>query len=145
MLPLYYLPEQLLDLLKDNALAVKMLAWLPPQSLNRTYPISGSPFWTLSLFNWSISQATACIWIKIMDKQEDITRRHSKESRNRYNHYYTSMKSCRGYFFTAVCRWANLDVVFVKWLLTALARTLSKLLILGQRSRSQWHNIHFSS
>ena len=45
-----------------------------------------------------------------------------------------------------VCQWTkfqsngctDLDAVFAKWLLTALAWT-----ILGQRSMSQWRNIHF--
>ena len=39
----------------------------------------------------------------------------------------------------------DLDAVFAKWLLTALALILLKLVILGQRSRSQWLNIHISS
>ena len=40
--------------------------------------------------------------------------------------------------------WTDLNAVFAKWLLTALAPTLLKLVTLGQRSRSQWRNIHFS-
>ena len=39
--------------------------------------------------------------------------------------------------------WTDLDVVFAKWLLTALAWSLLKLGTLGQRSRSQWRNTHF--
>ena len=39
--------------------------------------------------------------------------------------------------------WTDLDAVFAKWLLTALARTLLKLVTLVQRSRSQWRNTHF--
>ena len=39
-------------------------------------------------------------------------------------------------------RWIELDAVFAKWLLTALAQTLLKLMTLGQRSRSQWRNTH---
>ena len=78
------------------------------------------------------------------------------------------LQSCytsRGYIFTAVCLcvclsvcvstvflWTifqpngctDLDAVFAKWLLTALARTLLKLVTLGQRSRSRWRNSHFS-
>ena len=75
--------------------------------------------------------------------------------------FYTSTKSWRGYIFTAVClsvcmsvrlclwtkfqpnKWADLDAVFAKRLLTLLAQTLLKLVTLGQRSRSQWRNIHF--
>ena len=41
--------------------------------------------------------------------------------------------------------WNDLDVVFAKWLLTALAQTLLKLVTLGQRSRSQWRNTITSS
>ena len=37
----------------------------------------------------------------------------------------------------------DLDAVFAKWLLLALARTLLNLVTLGQRSRSQWRNTHF--
>ena len=37
----------------------------------------------------------------------------------------------------------DLDAVFAKWLLIALAQTLLKLVTLGQRSRSQWRNINF--
>ena len=69
--------------------------------------------------------------------------------------FYTSTKSWRGYIFTSVClcvclsvclsevflltkfqpnEWTALDAVFAKWLLTALARTLLKLVTLGQRS-----------
>ena len=78
--------------------------------------------------------------------------------------YYTSTKSWRGYIFIAVCLcvcvsvcvyvsvcvcpeflwtkfqpngWTDLDAVFAKWLLTTLARTLLKLVTLGQRSRSR--------
>ena len=40
--------------------------------------------------------------------------------------------------------WTDLDAVFAKWLLTALAQTLLKLVSLGQRSRSQLRNIHFT-
>ena len=39
--------------------------------------------------------------------------------------------------------WTDLDAVFAKWLLTALARTLLKLVTLGQRSKSQWRNTYF--
>ena len=39
----------------------------------------------------------------------------------------------------------DLDAVFAKWLLTAMARTLLNLVTLGQRSRSQWRNTLFSS
>ena len=39
----------------------------------------------------------------------------------------------------------DLDAVFAKWLLTALAQTLLNLVTLGQRSRSQWRNIHYFS
>ena len=39
--------------------------------------------------------------------------------------------------------WTDLDVVFAKWLLTALTRTLLKLVTLGQSSRSQWRNTPF--
>ena len=39
--------------------------------------------------------------------------------------------------------WTDLDAVFAKWLLPALARTLLNLVTLGQRSRSQWCNTHF--
>ena len=38
-----------------------------------------------------------------------------------------------------------LDAVFAKWLLTALTKTLLKLVTLGKRSRSQWLKIHFFS
>ena len=79
-------------------------------------------------------------------------------------HCYTSTKSLKDYIFTSVCLcvcvsvcvsnvflwtqfqpngYTDLDVVFAKWLLTALAWTLLKLLTLGQRSRSKWGNIHF--
>ena len=77
--------------------------------------------------------------------------------------YYTSTKSWRGYIFTAVCLcvcvcvclsvclcirhflWTkfqpngcfDLDAVFAKWLLLALAQTLLNLVTLGQKSRSQ--------
>ena len=37
----------------------------------------------------------------------------------------------------------DLDAVFTKWLLTALARTLLNLVTLGQRSRSQWRDTLF--
>ena len=37
----------------------------------------------------------------------------------------------------------DLDAVFTKWLLTALAQTLLNLVTLGQRSRSQWRDTHF--
>ena len=37
----------------------------------------------------------------------------------------------------------DLEAVFAKWLLPALARTLLNLVTLGQRSRSQWRNTHF--
>ena len=37
----------------------------------------------------------------------------------------------------------DLDAVFAKWLLTAMAQTLLNLVTLGQRSRSQWRNTHF--
>ena len=76
--------------------------------------------------------------------------------------FYTSTKLCRGYIFTSVrlcvcvsvCPeflWTkfqpngctDLDAVFAKWLLPALARTLLNLVALGQRSRSQWRNINF--
>ena len=40
-------------------------------------------------------------------------------------------------------RWTDLDAVFAKWLLTALAQTLLNLVTLGQRSRSQWRNTNF--
>ena len=36
----------------------------------------------------------------------------------------------------------DLDAVFAKWLLTALARTLLKLVTLGQRSRSRWPKMY---
>ena len=39
--------------------------------------------------------------------------------------------------------YSNLDIVFAKWLFPALTWTLLKLVTLGQRSRSQWRNIHF--
>ena len=74
--------------------------------------------------------------------------------------FNTSTKSWRGYIFTAVCLsvcvsdvflltkfqpngWTDLDAVFAKWLLTALAQSLLKLVTMGQRSRSQWRNIHY--
>ena len=72
---------------------------------------------------------------------------------------YTSTKSWRGYIFTAVCLYVclcvsvcpipclstkfqpnkstDLNAIFAKWLLLALAQTLLKLVTLGQRSRSQ--------
>ena len=80
--------------------------------------------------------------------------------------FYTSTKSWRGYIFTAVCLcvcvcvcvsvclsvclcvrhflWTkfqpngctDLNAIFAKWLLSALARTLLNLVTLGQRSRS---------
>ena len=37
----------------------------------------------------------------------------------------------------------DLDAVFVKWLLLALAQTLLNLVTLSQWSRSQWRNTHF--
>ena len=37
----------------------------------------------------------------------------------------------------------DLDAVFAKWLLTALARNLLNLVTLSQRSRSHWRNTHF--
>ena len=40
--------------------------------------------------------------------------------------------------------WSHLDAFFAIWLLVALSRTLLELVTLGQRSRSQWRNIHFS-
>ena len=51
----------------------------------------------------------------------------------------------------SVCLWTkfqpkgctDLDAVFAKWLLLALARILLNLVTLGQRSRSQWRDIHF--
>ena len=39
----------------------------------------------------------------------------------------------------------DLDAVFAKWLLTALAQILLNSVTLGQRSRLQWRNIRFSS
>ena len=39
--------------------------------------------------------------------------------------------------------YTDFDAVFAKWLLTALAQPLLKLVILGQKSRSQWRNTHF--
>ena len=39
--------------------------------------------------------------------------------------------------------WTDLEAVFFKWLLIALAQILLKLVTLGQRSRSQWRNTHF--
>ena len=39
----------------------------------------------------------------------------------------------------------DLDAVFTKWLIPALAQTLLNLVTLGQRSSSQWRNTHFSS
>ena len=39
----------------------------------------------------------------------------------------------------------DLDAVIAKWLLLALAQTLLNLVTLGQRSRSQWRDTHFSS
>ena len=80
--------------------------------------------------------------------------------------FYTSTKSWRGYIFIEVCLcvcvcvcvsvcpeflWTkfqpngctDLDAVFAKWLLTAMARTQLKLVTLGQRSRSQSRNTHF--
>ena len=77
--------------------------------------------------------------------------------------FYTSTKSWRSYIFTAVCLcvcvclcvrlflwtkfqsniWTDLEAVFAKRLLSALAWTLFKLVTLGQRSRSQWLKIHF--
>ena len=89
-----------------------------------------------------------------------------KHKRVKVNHisFYTSTKLWRGYIFTAVCLsfclctcvsdvclwtkfqpngWTDSDAVFAKWLLPALARTLLKLVTLGQRSRSQWRNTHF--
>ena len=73
--------------------------------------------------------------------------------------YYISTKAWRGSIFTAVClcvrlclwtkflgqpnRWTDLDAVFAKRLISTLARTLLKLVTLGQRSRSQWLKIHF--
>ena len=88
--------------------------------------------------------------------------------RSTFLHFYTYTKSWRGYIFTAVCLcvclsvclsvcpallvnkfqpngWTGLDTVFAKWLLTALVWTLLKLVTLGQRLRSQWRNMHFSS
>ena len=41
--------------------------------------------------------------------------------------------------------WTDLDAVFAKWLLIAMAQILLKLVTFGQRSRSQWRNTHFSS
>ena len=38
----------------------------------------------------------------------------------------------------------DLNAVFAKWLFNALAQSLLKLVTLGQRSRSQWRNTHFS-
>ena len=84
---------------------------------------------------------------------------------------HTSTKLWRGYIFTAVClcmcvcvcqpvclsvclsvcQWTkfqlngctDLDAVFARWLLTALAQTLLKLVTFGWRSWSQWRNIIF--
>ena len=39
--------------------------------------------------------------------------------------------------------YTDFDAVFAEWLLTALAQPLLKLVILGQKSRSQWRNTHF--
>ena len=39
--------------------------------------------------------------------------------------------------------WTDLDAIFAKWLLTALAQTLLKLVTFGQRSRSHWRDTHF--
>ena len=41
-------------------------------------------------------------------------------------------------------RYTDFDAVFAKQLLTAVAQPLLKLVNLGQRSRSQGRNIHFS-
>ena len=84
-----------------------------------------------------------------------------------FTYFYTSTKSWRDYIFTAVClcvcvcvcvclfvcpallvnkipaEWfIDLNTVFTKWLLIALAQTLLKLLTLGQRLRSLWRNTH---
>ena len=55
------------------------------------------------------------------------------------------------YVCVQLCLWTkfqpngctDLDAVFAKRLLSTLAQTLLKLVTLGQRSRSQWLNIHF--
>ena len=55
------------------------------------------------------------------------------------------------FFCLSVCQWTNfqsngctdMDAVFDKCLLIALARTQWKLVNLGQKSRSQWRNIPF--
>ena len=38
--------------------------------------------------------------------------------------------------------WTDLDAIFAKWLLRTLARSLLKLVTLGQRSRSLWQKIY---
>ena len=79
--------------------------------------------------------------------------------------FVTPPRNCGGTIFTlqfvsvcvvslsvclCVCQWTefqlnrctDLDAVFAKLWLTALARILWRLVTLGQRSRSQWCNIH---
>ena len=78
--------------------------------------------------------------------------------------YYTSTKSWRGYIFNAVClcvclsvcvcpafflwtkfqpnRYTDLDAIFTNRLLSLLARTLLKLVTLGQRLRSLWQKMY---
>ena len=65
-------------------------------------------------------------------------------------HFHCSLSVCVS-VCVSVCLWTkfqpkrctDLDAVFSKWLLTALAQTLLKFVTFSKRSRSQWRNIHF--
>ena len=96
--------------------------------------------------------------------KHELVLAHSVDIKVKQHGFYTPPRiSWRVYILTAVCLcmclcvqvclWkkfqligcTDLNAVYAKWLLTTLAQTLSKLVTLGQRSRSQWLNIHFSS
>ena len=108
-----------------------------------------------------------CLW---RYENDEIFRRNVRMTN--WNHYYTSMESWRGYTFITVCLCicmcvcvclfvclcvcmsvnkiqpngcTDLDAVFAKRLLIAMAQTLLKLVTLDQRSRSrsQWRKIYF--
>ena len=99
---------------------------------------------------------------KLMDYQRLVSATDNlKLMTRRLLSFYTSTKSWRGYIFTAVCLcvclsvcvcvcpalflwtkfqpngYTDLDAVFAKQLHSTLARTLLKLVTLGQRSRSK--------
>ena len=118
------------------------------------------------LGHFSISSEFSCLWpvLIVQDNEPSI---HCSSHVLNWNgkctivnkeksFFYTSRKSWRGYISTSVCLsvcqcvcvclWTkfqsnectNLNAVFAKWLLTALAQTLLKLVTWGRRSSSLW-------